>query len=351
MRALLIFLGFVMPASAQVPDAAYRAFFAPPVANGPESLRYALGQHYRGAVPNAALAYAIAPDGRAVWFVGANQASEAAAREAALAGCGRLAQPIGAACQVFATNGTAPGRPAITPATQAIGPLTSSAFHYRHGPARARGVVVWSHGRAASRGIGRADARGSPVQAWVSLLNDAGWDVMRFDRAPDTDELEPSTAQLLAALPLLRQAGYQRIVLAGQSRGAWHSLLAAQRAPDAVFAVIAVAPAMHGADPRFQGAALDDWRRLMGGLPAAGPRLATVLFRDDAYDASPPARIERWEARAAARQAPSLMIAPATGPGDHAGGFQQVFNQGWGACLVRFVTEAAPPTGTRRDRC
>lgn len=353
MRAVLLFLAIAvsMPATAQAPDAAYRAMFAPPMTNAPETLRTGWSLQYRGIVPNAAFAFAVAPNGRSVWEMRGGQASEAAAREAALTACNRAAQAIGATCQVFATNGDAAGRPPLAAATQAFGPLTASAFHYRHGPQRARGVVVWSHGTASSRGIGRADARGTPVQGWVSLLNDAGWDVVRFDRAPDRDEAEAATAQLLGALPLLRQAGYARIVLAGQSRGGWHSLLAAQRAPEQVFAVVAVAPAAHGADPRFQGAALDDWRRLTGGLPAAGPRLASVLFRDDAFDASPPARIERWEARAATRQAPSLLIAPASGPADHSGGFPAAFTQSWGPCLLRFVNDATPPTGTHRDRC
>ncbi len=352
MRILPLLLCLLAPvAAAQTPETIYRAFTDRPPGSTSETLRIGWALHYRGAMPHSAFAFAQAPDGRAVWNFSGAQASPEAAREAAMAACGRAAQPLGAPCRLFAVDGAAEGRAAIALADTRIGPLRASPLHFQHGPGRARGVVVWSHGRASALGGTRRDSRGAPAHGWVSLLNDAGWDIFRFDREPHDDELESATAQLVAALPLLRHAGYQRILLAGQSRGAWHSLAAAGRSAEMIHAVIAVAPAMHGSDSRFQNAALDDWRRLVAALPMGGPRLAAVLFREDAFDPLPSARIERWEARMQQRQAPSLMLSPASGPADHGAGAQAGFTQAWGLCLLRFAHDPMPPTGTQRDGC
>jgi len=301
---ILLLLLCLLPwfAGAQTPEASYRAFTERPEGSRSESLRIGWSLHYRGAMPHSAFAFAQAADGRVVWNFSGGQASPDAAREAAMAACGRAAQPLGAECRLFAIDGAVKGRAAITPASNRIGPLRASPLHFQHGPGSARGVVVWSHGRAAAIGGTRPDSRGSSTQGWVSLLNDAGWDVFRFDRDPDDDEVETATA-------------------------------------------------MHGSDGRNQNGALDDWRRLIGALPANGPRLAAVLFREDAFDPAPSARIERWEARMQQRQAPSLILSPATGPADHGAAAQLSFTQAWGLCLLRFVHEPTPPTGTLRDGC
>jgi pimeloyl-ACP methyl ester carboxylesterase len=352
MLTAFIMLGLALPARAQAPDAAYRAFFAPPVADASESLRLGWGMHYRGAMPGSAFAIANLPNGQYAWASSSGQADAPAAETAAIAACGRQSQSSTVSCRILARDGVMPGRGAITSSGAVIGPLRASPLHFVHGPTQARGVVVWSHGRGiAPGGGGDLDSRGSPSHGWVSLLNDTGWDILRFDRAPGTDDLESSTRSLQTALPLLRQAGYRQIVLAGQSRGGWQSLAVAARAPDQVHAVLAVAPAMHGADGRFQNGALDDWRRLVAALPAGGPRLAATLFRDDRFDPLPSARVERWEGRARERQAPSLLLHPSTGPGDHAGGAHWTFTRDWAPCLARFVNDAAPPSGTKREPC
>jgi PAS domain-containing protein len=86
-------------------------------------------------------------------------------------------------------------------------------------------------------------------------------------------------------------------------------------------------------------------------LPVDGPRLGAVLFRNDDFDPLPSARIERWEARMQQRQAPSMILSPANGPADHGAAAQLGFTQAWGLCLLRFVHDPAPPTGTLREGC
>jgi pimeloyl-ACP methyl ester carboxylesterase len=353
--ALIVALALLaLPAAAQSPNtdlAAYRGVFsagALGLAGDPGSAAIGLERNYRGAVPHSAFAVAQAPNGRFVWnFVG-GQASPEAARQEALARCTRAAANIGSPpCRIVAVNGAVEGRPAFTPETQTLGPFRASPLHFRHGPLRAQGVILFSHGRS---GAG-ADLRNDPVQGWVSAFNDAGWDVWRYDRAPTEDETNAATQRLLAGLPALRAQGYRRVVLAGQSRGGWHSLLAAGERPDLMDAVIAIAPATHGDRGLNHGAALDEWRRIVTALPNDRVRIAAVLFREDAFDPLPSARIERLEAQAARRSAPTLVISPATGPADHGGGANPVFVRDWSACLLAFATAAQPPTGTLRQDC
>src|SRR5207253_6003467 len=101
------------------------------------------------------------------------------------------------------------------------------------GPAKAKGVIVWSHGRS----INAEDSQ-SPTPAYLSALRDDGWDVMRFDRLSQGDSLPDSTRRLVDHVGSLKRNGYKRILLAGQSFGAFLSLMAADASSD-VDAVIA----------------------------------------------------------------------------------------------------------------
>lgn len=355
-RPLVVLLLALLAASpavaAQTPgEAAYRAAFAraalgPAADNAQAALAFTL--IYRGAVPPAAFAFGRAPDGRVVWnFVGGQPSPEAAAAEA-LRRCEAAAAPAGAApCRLLARDGAVEGRAPVAAETTTVGPLRASPLHLRRGPQRAEGVVVWSHGRSGQR----LDLRNSSAQGWVSAFNDAGFDVFRFDREPATDEITSAASRLAAAVQDLRAMGYRRVVLVGQSRGGWHSLVVAGQVPALVDAVIAVAPAAHGDSGLGHGAALDDWRRVVTGLPADRVRVAAVLFREDAFDPLPSARIERLEAQAARRSAPTLVISPASGPADHGAGSGWLFTRDWSACLLAFVRDESPRRGTLREGC
>src|SRR5881394_4562906 len=60
------------------------------------------------------------------------------------------------------------------------------------GPAKAKGVIVWSHGRS----INSEDSE-SPTPAYLTALREDGWDVMRFDRLSHGDTLSDSTKRLV----------------------------------------------------------------------------------------------------------------------------------------------------------
>src|SRR5712692_4832082 len=118
------------------------------------------------------------------------------------------------------------------------------------GPTQAKGVVVWSHGRS----INAEDSQ-SPTPTYLHALGDNGWDVMRFDRLGQTDTLRDSTAQLVDYASELKHRGYKQVLLAGQSFGAFLSLMAADSSAD-VDAVIATAPAAYGSFDDFY----DSWK-------------------------------------------------------------------------------------------
>jgi len=78
---------------------------------------------------------------------------------------------------------------------------------------------------------------------------------MRFNRLARGDTLADSSRRLVDYVGSLKQKGYKRIVLAGQSFGAFLSLMAADAAPE-IDAVIATAPAAYGSFDDFY----DSWR-------------------------------------------------------------------------------------------
>jgi pimeloyl-ACP methyl ester carboxylesterase len=118
------------------------------------------------------------------------------------------------------------------------------------GPSKAKGVVVWSHGRS----ITTEDSK-SPSPAYLRALRDDGWDVLRFDRLSRGDTLTDSTRQLVEHTAALKKKGYKQVVLAGQSFGAFLALMAADGSSQ-VDAVIATAPAAYGSFDEFY----DSWR-------------------------------------------------------------------------------------------
>ena len=222
--------------AAALPPAAGRAEPPPPArapvlnADAPPYLTAAGRKYYvrflQQATPRA---FALSPDGSWGWAAALDtpEATEARAIEIC-AGWG------GQGCRVYARDlqvvwpGRESGPPPARDAVLSSGPGWSLAADERflwHGPGAARGAYLWAHGRAA----GGQDSRGGQPQPHVRVFNNAGYDVLRFDRAPVTDETDAAAAWMRHALSELRAQGYARIVVGGQSRGAWNALQALER--------------------------------------------------------------------------------------------------------------------------
>ena len=198
------------------------------------------------------------------------------------------------------------------------------------GPAQARGVVVWSHGRSLD-----SEDMLSRSPLYLRTLREAGWDVVRFERRRVGDTLPASSAALAHRADSLKGQGYRRVVLAGQSFGAFLSLMAAGRT-GSVDAVVATAPAAFG---NFSEA-YSTWRMnatqlysVLRDVKAA--RVAMFLFQGDDFD--PGGRGERSAEILAARGLQSLVIdQPGELPGHNAGA-SGLFARRFGACILDFA--------------
>ncbi len=293
---------------------------------------------------NLPRALALGPNGAFGWQAGGGDA--AAVERLALESCARRAN--GQDCQVFIRDLAIVGadRPWRAPDPPAGARLSS----WNHetvpdgrflwwGPEQARGVLVFAHGRAP----GSADSRGGQPQGWTRRFNNAGYDVWRFDRHPNTDEAERADGWLRGDLAELRRRGYRHIVMAGQSRGGWNTLMTLG-APGLVDVAIAIAPAAHGQTGSANHARqLDDLRRIVDAAAAREARVAIATFRNDPFDAEPDARAEQFRLLGTKVGALLFLDRP-DGLEGHSVGAGIPFNDRFGPCLLRFATSATAPT-------
>jgi dienelactone hydrolase len=208
------------------------------------------------------------------------------------------------------------------------------------GSAAAPGAVIWNHGIA---GPLAAEAMNSPVPTFVALFRDAGWDVFRALRTRQSEEPNHSTAALVQIIERLKQEGYGKIIMAGQSGGAWLSIMAASRS-DAVYAVIANAPAYYGTDKdRYQKNSfilldhIDDIRH---------GRIMISYFEDDDYD--PGGRGPKSDALLAKHGVPHLVLDEPEGFVGHHGGNTALFRRRFGDCILAVAGDGPMPT---REAC
>ncbi len=324
---------------------------------------------YRGPVRNATVlsfwrknflgqpgnrAIAVSPTGAVGTGFGWPTVDEAKAR--ALSECAAHSEE---ACALYAINMAVvyPGAEAALPALDVrLGDLVlRGAFVFR-GPARAKGLVVWSHGYGGTD----VDERTGPPPGVVSRFNLAGWDVLRFDRDPWDDGDVPMVETRLAdSLDVARAAGYRSIILAGQSRGAWQSLdlMGSGRSLDRIVGVLAFSPAKNGktgtAPMLVQP---DEWRHMLGRMAPGAYRVTVAFFGHDDYN--PAADDEAATARRilAARGIDSLVLLEndpeilkiGTGAlSGHGGANRTKFTAVYGDCLVRFVEAGERGGGCR----
>jgi dienelactone hydrolase len=210
------------------------------------------------------------------------------------------------------------------------------------GPARARGAVIWSHGRSTTH-----EDYLSPTPPYMATLRQGGWDTFRFNRHRDDDTLPDSARALVALAQELRERGYARIVLAGQSFGAFLSLMAAS-SNENVNAVLATAPAAFGSFSEYYGS----WRRNADAfypiLETLSERTRVMLFFFHGDDFDPGGRGERAQALLRARHVPHLVVdQPPTLTG-HWVATMPEFAARFGGCMLDFIASTRADEGTRR---
>ena len=206
-----------------------------------------------------------------------------------------------------------------------------------HGPAQAAGVVVWAHG-----GGGYDDSRGGEPAPAMRPFNNAGFDIVRYDRAPLVDNPVRAAGWLREELPVLRASGYRRVIVAGESRGGWTALQMLDTAGLADV-VIAFSPAAHGsgASPNLT-AQVDDLRRMMGEAEPARTRVAMVQFAHD-MSAGDMDRRAALLTGLRTKEAAVLVVDRPDGFTGHFGWKSYEFGRRFGACLLHFATDPTPP--------
>ena len=201
------------------------------------------------------------------------------------------------------------------------------------GPEQAVGAVVWSHGRSLD-----VEDSSAPTPLYLKALRDAGWDVYRFDRMRAGDTLPASSRMLAGHAMRLKTRGYHQVVLAGQSFGAFLSLLAAGQTGD-VDAVVGTAPAAFG---NFTES-YESWRENANQLwpilrNVQSARVMLFFFHGDDFD--PGGRAEPARTILGGRGLEHLVIDQPAGLTGHGAAASGLFVRRFGACIVRFADTA-----------
>ncbi|MBS0519554.1 MAG: hypothetical protein JSR90_12750 [Proteobacteria bacterium] len=284
-------------------------------------------------------AFAVAADGKGYWWTGSSGTDPGRAVASATKLCEERSKTK---CSLYAVNNVIlNGRDwsaATPPESPSIGRLRPEPYWANKGPQAATGLIVWSHGYMEGR-----DATASSPQGEVAYFTLKGYDLYRFDRQWIRDW--PGDANDLAnAVRQARSMGYRRIVLAGQSAGAWVSLAATMRGAP-VDGVISVSAAHHGQvkDMRDVSRPRSEWQQMVRGIKR-GPRLVIVNFKDDAYDVG--GRMDDARSAFAASGVDAVVISNPTGFSGHGAANGTAFPQKFGTCIYTFIE-----TGTRQAPC
>jgi hypothetical protein len=200
------------------------------------------------------------------------------------------------------------------------------------GGGRAQGAVIWSHGRSLQKECDLA-----PIPDYIGALRSAGWDAFRLNRPSIIDTLQDSADALAGAAEALRHRGYRRVVLAGQSFGAFISLIAAGRS-DAVDAVIGTAPAAYGsAQSNPFGFGLNATRLYDLLAVVRRARVALFFFEGDIFD--PGGRGPTSDQILGARGLAHLVVDRPAGLPTHWGAAGAPFAAQFGRCLIAFAAD------------
>jgi dienelactone hydrolase len=201
------------------------------------------------------------------------------------------------------------------------------------GPDSAKGALIWSHGRSVT-----TEDSLSPTPIYVGVLQKSGWDTFRLNRMRDGDTLQDSTRALVRQIHQLKENGYRKIVLAGQSFGGFLSLMAAD-ASDEVFAVVGTAPAAFGSFSEFY----DSWRRNATNLyplleTVKRARVMLFFFHGDDFD--PGGRGERAREILSAHKIDHVVVDQPPFLTGHWAASTGLFVRRYGDCIRDFIEAA-----------
>lgn len=312
-----------------------------PILDAPPGLSAAARSSYSAfLLMNEPRALAFGSNGAYGWYGGAANIGEA--RQKALASC---AAKGASDCAIYAEDLQVLSHPVTVPvqgplAQQSGYALVPDPRYFWRGPASAAGVYVWAHGTSSGQ-----DSRGREPQAHVRAFNNDGFDVVRFDRDPSTDYADRAAAWLRDSATTLHKMGYRKIILGGQSRGAWNALQALS-VPGLVDGVVAVSPAsVMGSSLYLERAEL---QRLLAAANAPQARVAVVQFSGDQYAGDLDQRISDLRSGLASRVGALMVIDRPAGFQGHGAGESGPFAIRFAPCIYRFIQGGEGcPAGTQ----
>jgi pimeloyl-ACP methyl ester carboxylesterase len=284
-------------------------------------------------------AFVVSSEGKGYWWAGSSGADPSRAVAAALKACKDKGN---AQCAVHSVNDIVLNgrdwKSAMPSTSPMIGRLRGQPWWQNKDPQAAAGLIVWSHGYRSG-----SDSTSSAPQSWIGRFTALGYDLYRFDREWIRDWAGDAT-QLADAVRQAKAMGYRRVLLAGQSAGAWVSLAAAMRGAP-VDGVISISAAHHGEvnDMRDVSIARSEWQQIVHGIKA-GPRIVVVNFASDAYDVG--GRMDDAAAAFAQSGVQGEIIANPPGFTGHNAGSNFDFARKYGSCIQAFIEQ-----GARRPPC
>ncbi len=293
---------------------------------------------------------AIATDGKDAVGWAAGQKSIEEARAKALEFC---ASKGSTTCQIYAENLQIvwPGKSAPPPAPgpASLGSGTGYDFipderYIWHGPQSARGLIVWGHGFDRAK-----NARGIQPPSFLRPLNNAGYDVVRFDRDENWDgNIDLVVSWLRDGLIKFRQMGWKQIVNAGQSRGGIN-VLNTLKTPGLFEIGITTSAANTGTDSGWIATRGETYLyNLIQDVPKQSTRLMYIQFQDDPFAGDEDRRADRIRNMLGPKLGQVVLIDRPDGFKGHGAGATAAFGTKFGACILHFVMDANAPTNCDR---
>ncbi len=288
-------------------------------------------------------AFAIGDAGGIGWTAGAATTEEAVER--ALAGCRNANR--GRPCRLYARDQAVVWHGEDTAGSVAPSGTAGTGWSLNiatgtlvHGET-AKGALLWTHGRGGSADTSHAVA----PQPFVQRFNNAGYDVWLLLRDPIADRHHGRIASfadraLREAARWLRAQGYASVIAAGQSAGGW-AALAALDTPGLLDGVIAIAGAGYYVSPTGRRDLLD-FEGLVAAVRERDAPIAAVLFADDPLLPMPEQSAAALRRGLAWRDGPLLVLDRPPGLHGHGAGATALFNDRYGECLLRFISERDP---------
>jgi pimeloyl-ACP methyl ester carboxylesterase len=209
------------------------------------------------------------------------------------------------------------------------------------GPKDAVGVIYFVRGG----GSLRYDDRHHAPQYFLTSLSQAGWDVI-YAKYPDKlaypgpEEAHKRVAEFLRdRVAGLKQEGYRRVILGGQSWGAWVAMVAEKHAGLAAEALFLLVPASYGTRTLSTGKPnlvfyknASEFASLLNSIRKP---VGVVFFSADDYD--PGGRGKLVKEHALSNKLPYLLIDNPPGFRGHGAGWLPIFDYVFGKCIRLFL--------------